>query len=159
MCIIFAQKRTYSAAASGLSSGGRPHEVLEELLVGFYHIDDVVGLFFALADEVDVENAQLVTVLSGIYILQVARLELVAVVVDLVLQIVAIGNLTLSETAVLLQQHLHIAERGVCERHHLRNVLHLFVRESLRAVLTFATERPRQMETAVADGFQFVHLT
>ena len=70
---------------------------MEELLVGFYHIDDVVGQFFALADEVDIENAQLATVLSSIYILQVARLELVAVVVDLVLQIVAIGNLTRRE--------------------------------------------------------------
>ena len=60
----------------------------EGLLGGLNHIHHVVAQLLALADEVHVIDAYLVTIEAIVDVLQVLVLQLVAVIVDFVLDIV-----------------------------------------------------------------------
>ena len=115
---------------------------------GFHHVDYIVAQLFALADDVHIHRTDGIGVAMFVYVADVLGLQLIAIVVDFVLDIerrVGIDGL-----AALDEHDVHVRQRVVGESEHLMDVLILLGGEVFLARMA-AVDGARQIVTTVAD--------
>ena len=96
---------------------------------GFYHVDYVISHLLASVDEVHVDGADGISVVVVVDVDDILRFQLVAIVVDFVLEIIATVHVEVFLASV--HQLVHLGQGLVSEVHHLMEVCVLLLCEVL----------------------------
>ena len=121
-----------------------------------HYVHHVVAEFLAFLDDVHIHRTDGVGVEMVIYIVDVLTLQLVAIVVDLILDVEREVGIVVP--LMTYESDVHLGEGVVGKLHHLVHVLILGSDEVFLAFET-AVERAGDVETAVTDTLDFRNLT
>ena len=115
---------------------------------GLHYVHHVVAEFLAFLDDIHVHGTDGVGVEMVVYIVDVLALQLVAIVVDLILDVEREVGIVVP--LMTYESDVHLGEGVVGKLHHLVHVLILRSDEVFLAFET-AVERAGDVETAVTD--------
>ena len=124
-------------------------ELLPDTQAGLNDIDYIVAEFLTLVDEVDVDGTLGIGIFMVVHINDVLCLELIAVVVDLVLDI----ERAVDVVRLLAARHqlVHLDKRLVGESHHLMQVIVLFLVEVILLGRKLAVDGTGHIVAGIAD--------
>jgi len=119
---------------------------------GLHYVHHVVTEFLAFLDDIHVHGTDGVGVEMVVYIVDILTLQLVAIVVDLVLDVEREVGIVVP--LMTYESDVHLGEGVVGKLHHLVHVLILGSDEVFLALET-AVERACDVEAAVTDTLDF----
>lgn len=122
----------------------------------FHDVDYIVAQLLAFLDDVHIHRADGVCVEVVVDIVDVLALQLVAVVVDFVLDVE--GTVGIGVALVPYESHVHLREGIVGKLHHLVHVL-ILGRDEVLLALAAAVDGSCDVVTAVADALDLGNLT
>ena len=108
---------------------------LSDTQAGLNDIYDIVAKFLALVDEIHIDGTNGVGVFVVVHVSDVLRLQLVAVVVDLMLDIKR--TIDIERLLATLHQAVHLRERLIREFHHLMDMIILLLDEVILLAVIF----------------------
>ena len=119
---------------------------------GLHYVHHVVAEFLAFLDDIHVHGTDGVGVEMVVYIVDVLTLQLVAIVVDFVLDVERVVGIVVP--LMTYESDVHLGEGVVGKLHHLVHVLILRSDEVFLALET-AVKRACDVEAAVTDTLDF----
>ena len=119
---------------------------------GLHYVHHVVAELLALLDDVHIHRTDGVGVEMVVYIVDVLALQLVAIVVDLVLDIEREVGIVVP--LMTYESDVHLGEGIIRKLHHLVHVL-ILGRDEVFLALETAVKRACDVEAAVTDTLDF----